>query len=61
MLNQSVVEVVKEILANSNKNGDDKLFSWNETKETNRFIKQAENNLELKIVGRGLHSFRISY
>ncbi len=58
LLTEQAVNIVNQLVELTKKRNDGKLFSWKETRLPNRCLERAENNLGLKIEGRGLHGFR---
>jgi integrase len=58
LLLPAAVKIVEQAIDFAAVRGDGKLFSWKETKLPNKIMRRAENNLQIKKDGRGLHGFR---
>jgi len=61
LLIPEAIKVIEKIKEFAMQRGDNKLFSWKETKLPNMIMKRAENNLGTRKSGRGLHGFRRSF
>ena len=57
LLNNEAKQIIQKIIA-LKKNKDDKLFTWKSTNTPFKILQKLENELNIKIKGRGLHGFR---
>ena len=57
LLNNEAKQIIQKIIA-LKKNKDDKLFTWKSANTPFKILQKLENELNIKIKGRGLHGFR---